>query len=305
MSGAAAPGAVLDDPTIYPSTDDIPYRARRTSGAAAPRAVLDDPTIYPSTDDMGDPTLQVSIAVLLMSLIERWLAARGTPMFVSMNTFFFWKQFEPTACVAPDVYVLPGVSLTGRPSAWKVWETGKVPSFVLEVVSSDVDKDYLVSPQKYDRLGVRELVVFDPYYQASPDRFQWQVFRRLKKRGLARVEATNADRVTSRVLGCFLRAVGAGEGVRIRLGTGPSGDALVPTDEEARTRAEAERRRAEAERRRAEAELARAEAERAEERAGRERAEAERAEERAGRERAEAELAQLRAELARARSSGG
>src|SRR5580693_299009 len=96
---------------------------------AAAVAVADDPSFYPSTDDMGEPTLQVSIAVLLLALLERWLVLQGKPAFVGMNTFFYWQQFAPTETVAPDVYVLPGVSLSQRPPSWKVWETGKVPSF--------------------------------------------------------------------------------------------------------------------------------------------------------------------------------
>ena len=59
--------------------------------------------------------------------------------------------------------------------------------------------------------------------------------------------------------------------VRLRLGTGPEGEALFPTDEEARARADAERALASAER----------------------------DEERVARERAEAEILKLRAELAR------
>ena len=238
---------------------------------AAARAVAFDPTVYPSTDNMGDPTLQVSIAVMLLGLLEGWVASRGKPAFVGMNTFFYWKQHDPSETVAPDVYVLPGVSLVERPPSWKVWETGKAPSFAIEIVSTDVDKDYRVAPEKYGRLGVREVVVFDPYHRQSRERLRWQVFRRLPRRGLVRVEVSNGDRVLSRVLGCWLVAVGHGDQVRVRLGVGPEGKVLVLTAEEARDK----------------------------ERAERERAEAERDKERAGRERAEAELALLRAQLGR------
>ncbi len=234
---------------------------------------------------MGDPTLQTLISVLLLALLQRWLAAQRKPTFVGMNQFFYWKQFDPSECVAPDVYVLPGVPLSPRVGAWKIWETHRIPTFALEVVSQDVDKDYLTSPPKYDRMGVKELVVFDPDFARSPQRIQWQVFRRVKGRGLVKVEATNADRVRSRVLGCFLRAVGAGDEVRVRLGTGPNGDLLVPTDEEARRRAEAERAQANAERDEANAE--------------RDEANVERDEARAAQERAEAEVQKLRAELAK------
>jgi hypothetical protein len=66
---------------------------------------------------------------------------------------------------------------------------------------------------------------------------QWQVFRRIKGRGLVKVEVTNGDRVRSRVLGCFLRVVGSGDEVRLRLGTGSNGETLLPTDDEAREEA--------------------------------------------------------------------
>jgi multidrug efflux pump subunit AcrA (membrane-fusion protein) len=74
------------------------------------------------------------------------------------------------------------------------------------------------------------------------------------------VEVTNADRIRSRSLGCFLRAVGEGDETRLRVGLGPQGEELFPTDAE---RAEAETARAESEAERAEAAEARVQAERA------------------------------------------
>jgi Uma2 family endonuclease len=247
------------------------------SSAAERHTTIADTTVYPVRDDMGDPTLQTLISVMLLALLQRWLSSQGKPTFVGMSQFFYWKQFDPSECIAPGLYVLPGVSLSPRVGAWKVWETHRVPTFALEIVSQDVDKDYLASPPKYDRLGVKELVVFDPDHARSRHRIQWQVFRRVKNRGLVKVEATNDDRVRSRVLGCFLRAVGTGDEVRLRLGTGPNGDLLLPTDEEALRQAEADRARADGERARANAE---------------------RDEARAAQGRAEAEVQKLRAELA-------
>jgi len=63
---------------------------------------------------------------------------------------------------------------------------------------------------------------------------RFQVFRRVGKRGLIRVEATNAKHVKSRVLGCSLRSVGADpDMVRLRLATGVDADQIFPTDAEA------------------------------------------------------------------------
>jgi len=272
-------------------------------GAAANLAARPDPTVYPIEDDVGEGSLQRFISELLRVLIERWLDLRRKPAFVGADQYFYWEQYNPSECVAPDVYVLPGVPRSTRVGAWKVWETGLVPSLAFEVVSRDVDKDYLTSPAKYARLGVEELIIFDPDYQESRSRMRWQVYRRTR-RGLLRIEATDADRIRSRVLGCWLRVVGEGGEVRVRVARGPNGETLIPTDEEARAQAEAERGRAEAERERAVAEREHAVAER-------ERAEAERGRAEAERGRAEDALAaerrvraELEAELARLRGAG-
>ena len=234
-----------------------------------------DPTIYPTEDDMGEGSLQRFISELFRALAERWLSSRGAPTFVGANQFIYWVQFNSKRSIAPDVLVLPGVEPGIKINSWKTWEGG-APSFALEVVSQDEYlKDYRDGPGIYDQVGVRELIIFDPEYQNDlTERLRFQVFRRLSKRGLVRVEATNDDRVRSRVLGCHVRAVGANlDTLRLRLATGPRGEELFPTD--------------------AERELAA----RAAEREARAAANAERV----AREAVEAELAQLRAEMAQLR----
>jgi hypothetical protein len=126
---------------------------------------------------------------------------------------------------------------------------------------SEIDdlKDVAHAPQRHDELGTQELVVFDPYIEAGRGRTRFRVHRSDASGKLTVVEATNRDRVKSLVLGCFLRCVGEGERMRLRLGTGPKGVALFPTDAEG-ARSEAERARSEAERAEA-AELAKAQAE--------------------------------------------
>ncbi|AKT40935.1 Uma2 family endonuclease [Chondromyces crocatus] len=213
------------------------------SGAAA-KQIEDDPTVYPIEDDVGEGSLQRFISELLRGLIAQWLASRGQVAFVGADQFFYWEQYNPSEGIAPDVYVLLGVSPSTRVSAWKVWETQQRPSFAFEVVSHDVQKDHLGAPAKYGRLGVEELIVFDPDHRDSSSRVRWQVFRR-SPRGFLRVEATSADRVHSEALGCWLRVVGEEGNTRVRLAIGPDGDELLPTDAEARTVAEAKQHRLE------------------------------------------------------------
>lgn len=223
------------------------------SSATPKLVVAEDRTVYPIEDDMGEGSLQRFISELLRVLVERWLESKGKPTFVGADQYFYWEQYNPIERVAPDVYVVPGVAPGKAIDVWKVWETACVPSFALYVVLQDVDRYYLSLPKKYDRLGVAELVVFDPDYATSPTtRARFQVFRK-SKRGLVCVEATSADRVKSKVLGCHLRAIGVGDDSRVRLGTGFNGETLVPTDVEAKQQSEAAAREERAMREQAEA----------------------------------------------------
>ena len=197
----------------------------------APRA--HDPTFYPTEKKVGQDILQRLIVELLRPLVERWLALRGKPTLVGADQFIYYKRFHPEKVVAPHLYVLPGVKPGRRIKSWKVWETGIVPSFALEVVASaEPEKEYVGVLERYAELGVDELVVFDPDHELDEDRVRWQRYRRLE-RGFEQVETSNADRIRSRVLRCFLRAVGSGDDVRLRLGRGRTGDDLVPTEAEA------------------------------------------------------------------------
>lgn len=190
-----------------------------------------DPTVYRVEDDVGEHEIQTYILELLRPLVERYFAQRGTQGHVGSDQFIYWRQFEPQACVAPDIYVLPGVSQAIAIGVWKVWERGGiVPNFALEVVGRDPHKDYQDSPRRYAELGVEELVVFDPF--PGPDRVAFAVYRRGSD-GLRQVETTQGDRVFSEQLDCHLRRVGAEATTRLRLATGESGQTLFPTTEEA------------------------------------------------------------------------
>ena len=186
---------------------------------------------YPGSDNMGESVLQSRICELFRPLAERWLAEKGRPTFVGGNNFIYFVEGDPTHRVAPDVYVLPHVDPAAAPRSWKLWEIPSPPSFCLEVVSSDVGKDYSQSPAVLGSIGVKELVVFDPEARGRRDRWLWQVFRRGPK-GFFLEEHTHGDRVRTRVLDAWLRVVGIGDAQRVRLAVGPAGDTLVPTDAE-------------------------------------------------------------------------
>jgi hypothetical protein len=205
-----------------------------------------DPTIYPVEERVGENMRQRRIAESLRPLLEWWLnSCRKVVAFVGADQFIYWRQYNPRVCVSPDIYVVPGVDPKTEVGAWKVWVDGVVPSLAIEVASDEWKKDYYQAPNRYDELGVGELVIFDPGFDTHPEGLRWQVYRRVGKRGLVRVEATNRDRVRSKALGCWLRAVGEAADLRLRIAEGKEGEKLVPTAEE---REEAERAAKEAER---------------------------------------------------------
>ena len=260
-------------------------------GHAAREIDLEDLTFYPDRDNMGESVLQRLMTELLRPLLARFLADERVLAFVGADQFIYYVKGDPKAVVAPDVYVLPGVEPGVAPRCWKAWESGIAPSFALEIMSEiDDEKDVTHAPQRHDALGTKELVVFDPYIDTAPGRTRFRIHRRDPRGKLVVVEATNRDRIKSLVLGCFLRCEGEGEKMRLRLGTGPEGFELFPTDAE-RAESEAERAESEAERAKSEAERAKSEAERAKSEAKR----AEAAEQ--ARAQAEQEIARLRAEI--------
>lgn len=223
---------------------------------------------------MGEHELQRLIAEFLRPMLERWFAARSEVAHAGADQFFYWVEGDPTQRIAPDVYVVPRVAQTPPVASWKLWEMSARPSFALEVVGQDIDKDYNDNPVLYAQLGVQELVLFDPHATSrSRRRLRWQVFRRVKGRGLVRVEVSNGDRVRLKSLGCWLREVAHRGHPVLRLATDDEGETLFPTEAE-------------------------------EERAAKEEALAAIAEGRAAREHAEAEIARLRAELASLRTKG-
>ncbi|MFO0554330.1 MAG: Uma2 family endonuclease [Polyangiaceae bacterium] len=197
----------------------------------------EDVTVYPVEEKVGEDLLQRLIIEVLRPLVERWLTDRGVTGLTGADQFIYFKRGDVRKRVAPDVFVLPGVRPGRRVRSWKTWEEGVAPSFALEVVSLDVDKDYVDAPALYRELGVEELIIFDPDFEAEPHRYRFQVYRFGKSRRVVR-QVTNEDRVRSKTLSCWVRATGVGETTRLRLATGTHGDELVLTDAE---RAEHER----------------------------------------------------------------
>jgi Uma2 family endonuclease len=252
---------------------------------------------YPVSDDMGESGLQLFVRHLLLDLLNDYFATLEREVFVGSSQFFYYKQGDPRSVVAPEVYVIDGVSLhPTEVESWKTWEhDGKAPTFALEIESDEYRKDYADRVvERYQDLGVRELVRYDPIHLTRSKRELFAHFVRDDQGQLVR-RPTFGDRVQ---LTSFDLWLVRGAHDVLRLGVGPKGESLWPTAHERaaeaneRSAADSERAAAEAARADAEAARAAADAERAAAEAARADAEAARADS------AEAELERLRAEIA-------
>jgi hypothetical protein len=155
--------------------------------------------------------LQRLIAELLRPTLARFLAERGERAFVGDDHFIYWVEGDSSQRVAPDVYVIFGEDPDALPRSWLLWQCEHRPSFALEVVGRDVEKDYEDAPNEYKAMEIDELIAFDPEaIPGHPRRVRWQKWRRVKKRGFVPVFRGDGDRVYSETLRCWIRLVGEG-----------------------------------------------------------------------------------------------
>jgi Uma2 family endonuclease len=235
-----------------------------------PTAVLRPLVYYPESD--GEPMAETDThrkqMVYLIEALDDYF--RDDPqVYVAGNLFLYYEEGDIRQVVAPDVFVVKGVSKGDR-RTYLLWEEeNKGPQVVFEVTSRRTRKEDL-GPKKgtYEMLRVREYFLFDPLGEYLEPRL---VGYRLEEGGYRQ---TAGERLVSEVLGLELRV----EEGRLWLYDLETGEKLLSPLE-----AQAARREAEA---RAEAAETRAE------------------QEATARREAEEELARLRAKMARRRDSG-
>jgi Uma2 family endonuclease len=93
-------------------------------------------------------------------------------VYVSGNLFLYYEEGNPRAVVAPDVFVVFGVSNRTR-RIYKLWEEGVAPVIVFELTSRSTYEDDLSRKRLlYEDLGVREYFLFDPLHEYLRPRLQ-------------------------------------------------------------------------------------------------------------------------------------
>lgn len=135
---------------------------------AAPRLAGID---YPSRD--GKPMAETLLHVLLMTnlfaTLRRHFAGRDDVL-VAANIFLYFEEGNRGAVCSPDVMVVFGVAPDPMLRSFFTWVHGRVPSVVFELTSRETQhEDQVTKRDLYERLGVREYFLFDPYREWLPE----------------------------------------------------------------------------------------------------------------------------------------
>jgi Uma2 family endonuclease len=224
-------------------------------------------------------------------------------VWVGGNLFLCYEKGNPEACVAPDVLLAKGVKEKWPRPNYLLWQE-PLPSLVVEVTSKKTRReDQGKKKSLYERLGIEELVLFDPYGEYLRPRLQGYRFVMGRYQPIP-LEMDGS--LLSETTGLYLKR----EGDRLRMVDALTGERLLWREElDAARKAEAAARRA-AQRRaaRAEAKAAKEAVAREAEAVARQAAEAKAAEaearateEAAARQAAEEQVRALKAELDRLR----
>jgi Uma2 family endonuclease len=210
---------------------------------------------YPTSD--GQPIAETPQHLKVMYDIFSGLKGRykeESDVWVGSNFFLYYEEGNPRARMAPDVLLATGVRKWDR-QCYQTWQEEGELSLVVEVTSKKTRrKDQEIKKPLYERLGVEEFLLFDPFAE-----YLWpplQGFQLL--RGSYQPIQPKADgSLRSLTTGLWFKP----EGQRLRLLTTAMGEPILWSDELRAALAKAEARAASAEARAAEESVARQAAE--------------------------------------------
>ena len=192
------------------------------------------PVNFPETEQVPETKQHFRLRTLLYEFLALAFADRAT---IGSDQFMYWDPTDPKACLAPDAFVR-----LGEPDhlfrSWKVWERG-APQLAIEVISDsdERDRDWEAKLQRYRRVGVLELIRFDPE-AADPARIL-QIWDAIEG-DLAERELTGSA-APSRVLpGRWLIVPDPALGPTLRLSQDERGENLYQTPSERMHQLEAE-----------------------------------------------------------------
>lgn len=127
---------------------------------------------YPSSD--GRPMAETTLHRKVMSYVIQGLECRFAKVpgvWVGGNLLLYYEKGNPKKSVSPDVLLVQDIQKWNR-NVYLLWEE-KPPALVFEITShSTRSEDTGKKKSLYERLGVSELVLFDPYGEYLDPRLQ-------------------------------------------------------------------------------------------------------------------------------------
>lgn len=224
---------------------------------AKPQVEYEDPTIeYPYEDDepLAETEYQYEPLTYAVSALKAYFSDRED-VYAQGDMFVYFRMNDPSAVVAPDVFLVKGARGNHKRNSWFTWREGDVaPCFVMEIASESTWQwDATGKRDIYAHIGVVEYWRFDPTGECfSPP----LVGERLVDGEYRPIEVAEDEdgmlRGYSKVLGLDICVL---PGLELRLYDPVRGEWLLSYEEQiaAREAAEAEREAAETAREAAEA----------------------------------------------------
>ena len=165
---------------------------------------------YPTCDGqpMAETTLHREVMCdLIWGLGDRY--ADIPDIWVGGNLFLCYEKGNPSACIAPDVLMAKGVTKWDRPN-YLLWDETP-PSLIIEVTSLKTQEEDLYEKKpRYERIGVEEYLLFDPYGEYLRPRLQGH---RLEGGRYQPIPIGDYDSLLSRTTGLTFRP----EDLRLRM----------------------------------------------------------------------------------------
>jgi Uma2 family endonuclease len=206
------------------------------------------PIHYPERDGkpMAETDVHIDVLIYLREALKDHF--RDEPqVYVAGNMLLYYEEGNPAACVAPDIFVVQGVS-KGERRTYKLWEEGQPPTVIFEITSRGSRLEDLGTKRAlYAMLGVREYVLYDPLGEYLRPPLQGY---RLQQGEYERVLPGDQGQLVSQALSLELRL----QDGQLQIVNPATGERLLtPAEAHAARRTEAEARQVEAAARQAEA----------------------------------------------------
>jgi Uma2 family endonuclease len=179
---------------------------------------------FPVEAEVPESKRHLQLRTLLFQFLEQAFAKEAA---IGCDQFVYWDPSDARQCLAPDAFVCFGQA-DDLFQTWKVWERG-VPQVAVEIISSSdsSDADWREKLDRYQSLGVSELVRFDP--EASQPLRVWDlVDNRLSERAIVGLCVRS-----SHLRGFWLVVEQANIGRTLRLSHDEAGSRLYLTPAEA------------------------------------------------------------------------